>query len=136
MPTGFLTELDSIIANAVWQVLRIPRNQGSRALIHAPTFMRGLRVKSMEDHYYEAVVSTCYKLLQSRDECVKEVIQIQELQVLEDTNTNMLELFEQPADHQPKVFFETRVNITFKVVDDKLGIKKAEWYLIPKDEMR
>ena len=48
----------------------------------------------------------------------------------------MLELFEQPADHQPKVFFETRANITFKVVDDELGIKKAVWYLIPKDEMR
>ena len=118
VPTGFLAELDSIIANAVRQVLRIPHKQGSRNLIHAPAFMRGLRVN-------EAVLSTFCKLLRSRDERVKEVIRVQALQFLEDSNINMLEMFEEPANHQPKVFFDARANITYKTIDETLREKKS-----------
>ena len=97
--------------------------------------MRGLRVKSMEDQYYEAVLSTFYKLLHSRDERAKEVIRVHVVQFLEDTNTNLLEVFEEPANHQPKVFFDARATITYKTIDDDLGEKKAEWFLLPRDEM-
>ena len=136
VPTGFLSDLDSIIANAVRQVIRTPRKHGSRNLIHAPTFMRGLRVKSMEDQYYEAVLSTFYKLLHSRDERVKEVIRVQVIQFLEDTNTNMLELLEEPANNQPKVFFEARADLSYKAIDNIIGEQKVEWLLILRDNMK
>ena len=58
------------------------------------------------------------------------------MQFLEDTNTGMLDLFEQPAHHEPKVFFNARADITYKVVEETVDEKRAEWHLIPRDEMR
>ena len=136
VPVGFLKDLNSIIANAARQEIRVPRNQGSRNLVHAPTFMRGISIKSMEDHYHEALLSTYYKLLQSRDQRVKEVIRVKVLQFLEDTNTGMLDLLEEPANHEPKVFFYARAEVRYEVVDDTTNEKRADWNLIPKDEMR
>ena len=136
VPTGFLQKLVNIIANAARQAMRMPKQQGSRYQIHAPTFMKGIRIKSMEEHYNEAVLFTFFKLLQSRDRRIREIIRIRVLQFLEDMNTSLLELFEELANHEPKVFFDARAEVTYKTIDDDTNEKETHWQLLPRDEMR
>ena len=136
VPESFLTEIDTVIINAVRRILRIPIKQGSRIIVHAPTFMRGLRIKSMKQHYLEAILLTYFKLLRSNDPRLKEVIRVQIDQFLEDTNTGLLEPGENPPNHEPKLFYQARAELQYKCIDDESGEKQAEWVLIPKDEMK
>ena len=82
------------------------------------------------------IITTCIKLLQSSDLRIKDIIRAQVDQFLEDTNVSVLEPGEQPANHEPNVFFLARADISYKVMDNQTGIRKVEWNLLPRDEMR
>ena len=63
------------------------------------------------------------------------MIKIQVLQFLEDTNTGLLEILEEPPNNEPRVFFIARANITYKVIEEETGEREVKWELIPRDEM-
>ena len=101
----------------------------------APTFISGFRIKSMKDIFREAVVTSYYRLLQSKDMRLKEIIRVQVTQFLEDTNINLLDPGENPANNQPKVFFFARADVWFEEDQSQENELIAKWILIPRDEM-
>ena len=119
VPKSFLHKLDTIILNAVRQIISIPRKHGSRNIMHAPTFLRGFRIKSMEVIYNEAVILAYFKLLNSEDSRLKEIIRIQVTQFLKDTNSNFLELGEVPPNNHPKSFSSLGLIFGMKKLTDQ-----------------
>lgn len=74
VPKTVLADIDAIIYRAVRKILGIGPQQGPVCMLQSPTRLRGLRIKSMVDIYWETLICNSYRWLHNCDNRLRSLL--------------------------------------------------------------